>query len=140
MNMPEAKVRDVTARAYALANDSSKFIPEAGDEARQELRSIPGLGGGGAIASAVLLAMSPSRMAVWDLRVNKSLRALGREPKGHRHRYRNYLEVVVDLADAMQGATEDDHAVIPREVDLALYHAAGQQDVLDQLRSTAEGD
>lgn len=137
MNMPESDVRDVTAQAYTLANDPSKSIPEAGDEAHHQLSSIPGLGGGGAIASAVLLAMSPSRMAVWDRRVNKSLRALGREAKGRRHRYRSYLEIVVDLVEAMQGAAGDDHAVIPREVDLALYHAAGKPDVLDQLRRAA---
>lgn len=137
MNTPDSEVREVTARAYSLINDSSKSIPGAGGEARQLLRRIPGLGGGGAIASAVLLAMSPTRMAVWDRRVNKSLKAMGKSPTGFRHRYTTYLESVVDLADAMQLAAIDSQAVIPREVDLALYHAAGKPEVLDRLRQAA---
>lgn len=134
MNTPDSQVREVTARAYTLANDPSKSIPEAGGEARHVLRAIPGLGGSGAIASAVLLAMSPTRMAVWDRRVNKTLKAIGKSPRGLRHRYKNYLETVVDLTDAMQEVVGDSHLVIPREVDLALYHAAGKPEVLDQLR------
>lgn len=137
MNTPESQVRTVTAQAYALVNDASKSIPEAGGEARQLLRRIPGLGGGGAIASAVLLAMSPTRMAVWDRRVNESLKAMGKSPTGFRHRYENYLETVVDLADAMQLVARDSQAVLPREVDLALYHAAGKPEVLDRLRLAA---
>lgn len=137
MNTPDSEIRQVTARTYALANDLSKSIPEAGGEAHQLLRCIPGLGGGGAIASAVLLAMSPTRMAVWDRRVNQSLKAIDMSPTGLRHRYRNYLETVVELADAMQLAASDNRAVIPREVDLALYHAAGKPEVLDRLRQTA---
>src|SRR5699024_7036280 len=117
-NTPDSQVRKVTARAYAITNDASKSIPEAGGEARQLLRPIPGLGGGGAIASAVLLAMSPTRMAVWDRRVNKSLKAIGKSPRGLRHRYKSYLEAVVDLTDVMQEVVGDSHLVIPREVDL----------------------
>ena len=137
MNMPDSEVRAVTAKAFALANDQSRSIPEAGGEARQLLRKVPGLGSGGAIASAVLLAMSPTRMAVWDRRVNNSLKALGRKPKGHRHHYKNYLEIVVDLADEMQEATDGSHTVIPREVDLALFHASGQPEILNRLRQAA---
>lgn len=139
MNTPESEVRAVTGRAYTLVNDPSKSIPEAGDGARQLLREIPGLGGGGAIASAVLLAMSPTRMAVWDRRVNKSLKAIDMKPKGRRHHYNSYLEIVVDLVDAMQEAADDGHTVIPREVDLALFHAATQPRVLDQLRRASAG-
>lgn len=134
MNTPDSKVRAVTAKAYTLVNDTSKSIPDAGDEARQLLRGVQGLGSGGAIASAVLLAMGPTRMAVWDRRVGKSLKAIGRKPKGRRHHYKNYLEIVLDLVKAMQEATDDGHTVIPREVDLALYHAAGKPEVLDRLR------
>lgn len=81
--------------------------------------------------------MSPTRMAVWDRRVGKSLKAIGRKPKGRRHHYKKYLEIVVDLAQAMQETVNDGHTVIPREVDLALYHAAGRPEVLEQLRHAA---
>jgi len=139
MNTPESEVRAVTALAYALANDTSKSIPDAGGEARQPLRRVQGLGGDGAIASAVLLAMSPSRMAVWDNRVGKSLEAIGRKPKGRRHHYKNYLEIVVDLVEVMQEAVDDSHTIIPREVDLALFHAAKKPEILDLLRRAAGG-
>lgn len=134
MNTPDAEVRAVTGRAYSLVNDGTRSIPEAGGEARQLLRHVQGLDGGGAIASAVLLAMSPTRMAVWDRRVNKSLKAIDRKPKGRRHHYRSYLEIIVELVGMMQEATDDSHTVTPREVDLALFHAAGKAEVLDQLR------
>lgn len=139
MNTQDSEVRAVTARAYEIANDTSKSIPEAGDEARQLLTCVPGLGGGGAIASAVLLAMSPTRMAVWDRWANTSLTAIGREPQGPRQHYRNYLEIVVDLVDAMQESI-DSHTVIPREVDLALFHAGQNAEVLDQLRRAADNN
>lgn len=42
--------------------------------------------------------MSPTRMAVWDRGVGKSLKTIGRKPKGRRDHYKNYLEIVVDLA------------------------------------------
>lgn len=134
MNTPDSEVRAITARAYALANDTLKSIPEAGNEARQVLRRVSGLGGRGAIASAVLLAMSPSRMAVWDRRVHKSLKEMGKRPMRGRHLYRSYLEIVLELADSMQLASDDGRKIIPREVDLALYHAAGKPEVLAQLR------
>jgi hypothetical protein len=137
MEMPDAEVRNVTAKAYSLANDESMSIPAAGGQARQELRRIPGLGGKGAIASAVLLAASPSRMAVWDRRASTSLAAIGMVPKSGRDHYKRYLEIAVKLTDSMQDACGSSRTVIPREVDLALFHAAKNPAILDQLRRAA---
>lgn len=134
MNTPEKEIRTATARAYALANDPSQTIPDAGGAARSALVGVPGMGGTGAMASAVLLAMSPTRMAVWDRRVGKTLKAIGRRPKSGRGHYARYLDVVVDLAEAMQEADDRGGTVFPRDVDLALYHAAGSPEVLDRLR------
>lgn len=78
-------------------------------------------------------------MAVWDRWANESLKAIKRTPEGPRHHYKNYLEIVVDLVDAMQKST-DSHKVIPREVDLALFHAGQKAEVLEQLRRAANND
>lgn len=134
METPDDDVRAATARAYALASDESELIPVAGGAARSALLGVPGMGGTDAMASAVLLAMSPTRMAVWDRRVETALTAIGRKPKGGRGRYERYLGVVIELAEAMQEVSDNRDAVIPREVDLALYHAAGNPDVLERLR------
>lgn len=40
----------------------------------------------------------------------------------------------INLAQAMQETVNDGQTVIPREVDLALYQAAGKPEVLDRLR------
>lgn len=137
MNMPEADVRAATERVFAHANDESVRIPVAAGAARSALFGVPGMGGTGAFASTVLLAMSPTRMAVWDKRVATTLTAMDRKPKSGRGHYARYLEVVIDLAEAMQEATDRSNKVLPREVDLALYHAAGTPEVLELLRQRA---
>lgn len=53
------------------------------------------------MASAVLLAMSPTRMAVWDRRVSTALKAIDRSPKSGPGHYARYLEVVLDLAESI---------------------------------------
>lgn len=89
------------------------------------------------MASAVLLAMSPTRMAVWDRRVSTTLEAIGRRPKAGPGHYARYLEVAVDLAGALQEADDHQASVTPRQVDLVLYQAAGKPEVLKRLRHAA---
>lgn len=66
MLTPDHVVRSTTGRAWDLANDESREIPDAGGTAREALFDLPGMSANsqGAIASAVLLALSPSRLAV----------------------------------------------------------------------------
>lgn len=137
METPDKDVRTATARAYVLANDLSASVPDAGGAARSALFDVPGLGGTGAMASAVLLAMSPTRMAVWDRRVSTTLEAIGRRPKAGPGHYARYLEVAVDLAGALQEADDHQASVTPRQVDLVLYQAAGKPEVLKRLRHAA---
>ncbi|MCT1908320.1 hypothetical protein [Brachybacterium paraconglomeratum] len=137
MTMPDAEVRTVTGTAWSIVNDDSRQIPEAGAEALRMLASLPGLGGTGAIASAALLAMAPTRMAIWDRRVHTALSAMERSPGRRKGWYAKYLTTVLQLADEMQAARSGMDRVLPREVDLALYWAADRKDILKELKSVS---
>lgn len=125
-NTPDSGVRAKTAKAYELAN-ADHPIPDAGQEARWALNSLPGMSSAseGALASAVLVACAPTRMAVWDRRVKAGLEhPYVRLPvnRGERY-YGRYLEAVVELQDAM--TREAGEPIAPRDVDLALWQLGG---------------
>jgi hypothetical protein len=132
MLTPDAFVRDVTRTAYQLANDAGVSIPEAGQAARDALRCLPGMGGTGALASALLLALAPSRMAVWDRRVGATLKALRLYPSGEPQFYGSYLSTTLALASEMASGEE---RYTPRDVDLALFHVAGSREMLVEARA-----
>lgn len=132
--LPDDVVRVATGEAYSLANDVTVDLPEAGQAARLALRPLPGMGGTAALASAVLLALAPERMAVWDRRVGESLGALGCRPKSGDGFYGRYLQTLVDLAGEMTAASPDEGPFVPRDVDLALYCLAGSDASLTGAR------
>ena len=130
----DADVQAVTATAWALANDSQLPAAEAGLAAFRELRKLPGLGGTGALASAVLVACAPDRMAVWDRRVRSTLEAIGRRPKFGAGFYGCYLQELDRLIqDELDGDARKSWT--RRDVELALYGVAGSPQVLAQARS-----
>ncbi|MEO9322275.1 hypothetical protein ABFT23_02215 [Nocardioides sp. C4-1] len=131
METPDSVVREATAAAYVAANDETVSIPVAGQVAWTAMRPLPGMGGAGALRSAVLLALSPTRMAVWDRRVAASLTALGRLPKYGDGFYERYLTTLLDLAGHM-GTSNPDRRHTPRDVDLALFNIAGDPTLLDE--------
>lgn len=135
MSTPEAEVREATSVAWELANDLDVPIPQAGGAARRHLSSVPGLGGTGAIASAVLVALSPHRMAVWDKRVSAALRAIGRSPAPGNGRYERYLETVITLADELRVVGDLSRTPTPREIDLVLFRAGGDSALIERLTS-----
>lgn len=134
MQTPDATVREATGRAWLMVNDETVPVPEAGGTARGMLRDVPGMGGTGAVASAVLVALSPHRMAVWDRRVGKTLTAMGRSPKRGNGKYASYLQTTLELAEDMREASGAWRSFTPRDVDLALFHAAKDKDALAQLK------
>ncbi|WP_216363301.1 hypothetical protein [Arthrobacter sp. Hiyo1] len=77
MTRPDQDVRAVTAKAVAAVNDQSLTVPEAASAGRGELSSLPGFKTGDALASALLLAAAPGRMAVYDDRAQAGLETLG---------------------------------------------------------------
>lgn len=136
---PDAQVREATRKAWAAANDALLSIPEAGLSAREALFALPGMGGTGALASAVVLACAPGRMAVWDRRVGQSMVALGCHPGRGKGRYGRYLAQVCVLATEMQEVHGDSETLTPRHVDLALYEMAASKELLTRAYSLGGG-
>lgn len=129
MFRPDSVVRAITRVAFDHANDTSSSIPQAGQAARSALWDLPGMRGTGALASAVLLALAPARMAVWDRRAATTLTALGMHPRSGAGFYGRYLATTLDLTALME-AVDATIRVTPRDVDLALFHVAGSQEML----------
>ncbi|KJV03907.1 hypothetical protein [Rhodococcus sp. PML026] len=61
---PDAVVRQATAAMYVEANNVTVDTVTAAGEARSALSGLPGFSSGDALASALILAASPERMAV----------------------------------------------------------------------------
>jgi hypothetical protein len=133
MLTPETKVRAVSGAAYKAANDTSVTVPVAGQKARELLWDLPGMGGTAALASAVLLALAPERMAVWDRRVGTTLSALGRQPESGDGFYGRYLTVALELAEQIRKVSPEG-PFVPRDVDLALFYIAGSEPMLVEAR------
>ena len=133
---PDDAVRSATAEAYRLANDVALTVPEAGQAARLALRTLPGMGGTASLASAVLLALAPDRMAVWDRRVGVALEALRQRPRPGDGFYGRYLATAVSLAAEMDDSSGDG-PYNPRAVDLALYFLGDSAELLAEARAVS---
>lgn len=141
MLMPESQVREVTGKTWSIANDQARSIPDAGGASREILFDVPGCGrtATGAFASAVLVALAPNRMAVWDRRARLALEATGVVAMGRRITYRDYLQILIELAAEMKSVSGMDTEMLPRNVDLALYSVGGDSKALSRLRSCGYG-
>ncbi|GAA5120729.1 hypothetical protein [Haloechinothrix salitolerans] len=115
--MPDHDIRAVTAEAVTVAKDGDIPTPHAAERARDVLRVLPGFGSGPALASAVLTAAAPGRMAVYDRRARNGLTKLGLELPRER-RYGHYMERVEQLRLCASERGLDWSA---RDVDMALY-------------------
>ena len=135
--MPDENVRAATHIAYMAAHHPSRDIPKSGQVAREALWDLPGMRGTGSLASAVLLALAPDRMAVWDRRVATALEALRRRPKPGSGFYGRYLTTLLDLATTMNAAATDGDLLAPRDVDLALFEIGRSASLLDEARAMA---
>lgn len=121
MSMDESAVRAVTATAVSAVNDHSLSLSDAARAGRASLSQLPGFATGDALASAVLFAAAPERMAVYDRRAHLGLRRLCDLELGSRPgRYARYMAVVEELMQDVN-ATNHSSAWLPRDVDLALY-------------------
>ncbi|MCT7292951.1 hypothetical protein NVV99_18630 [Rhodococcus sp. PAE-6] len=114
---PDRKVRAITAEAFELARDTDRTIPEAAQAARSALLELPGCQRGAAVASTVLTAGAPNRMAVYDRRAVAALVGLGfSDPAGY---YSRYMAAVCELVEKVNATT--DAGWVPRDVDKALF-------------------
>lgn len=121
MSMFDAEVRAITSRAMAAANDLTATVVEAAEKARVELLPLPGCRTSRAVPSAILTAMAPARMAVYDRRAHNGLWDLFDGDVPRRYSYHQYIEVVDGLREQLGDGWTN------RDVDLALYTLGGPQ-------------
>ncbi|MFE9976601.1 hypothetical protein ACFYRD_39380 [Streptomyces hirsutus] len=119
MAVADADVRRATAAAMAAVRDTSLSRSAAARAGRAALAELPGFTSGDALASAVLTAAAPDRMAVYDRRAHTALRSLGVTLTHSRGRYSRYIDAIDRL---LASAPDPARSWTPREMDTALYH------------------
>jgi hypothetical protein len=120
MSLPDTHVRAITERATAAVRDTTLTRSEAARTGRGIIWELPGFRTGDALASAILTAAAPQRMAVYDQRVQHALNTLGLTltltlTPG---RYGRYLQLLDDLL--RHGGPHAD-GWSARDIDTALY-------------------
>lgn len=122
LGLPDSDVRAVTGRAVAVARAGDASV--AAGQAREILRSLPGFATGTALASALLTAASPDRLAVYDRRAHRGLGRveleLAEEPPLF---YARYMRLIESCREEAAGAG---HQWSVRDVDLALLIMGGK--------------
>ncbi|MER5667904.1 hypothetical protein [Streptomyces mirabilis] len=122
MSLPDAHVRAVTERAVTAVRDTALPRGEAARTGRGIIWELPGFRTGDALASAVLTAAAPKRMAVYDRRVQHALDTLGLTLIPAPGRYARYMRLLGDLLKH-GGAHADGWTA--RDIDTALYWTGG---------------
>lgn len=117
--LPDTEVRRSTAVAVEAVNNLSLDTPEAARRGRAALSALPGFARGDALASALLLAAAPTRMAVYDRRAQAALVRLGLKLSAASGRYGRYMALVEELRQELSKPGGD--AWKARDVDLALF-------------------
>jgi len=122
LQWPDADVRKVTRRAVAAAGRGD--VIEAAGNAREMLRELPGFGQGTALASALLTAAAPARLAVYDKRARRGLQKVELQltDRGQRF-YARYMSLVEQCR--AEGA-DAGNRWSARDVDLALWILGGK--------------
>jgi hypothetical protein len=120
MALPDVEVRraTVTATATATVRDTSLSLSAAARTGRAALALLPGFRTGDALASAVLTAAAPERMAVCDRRVHNGLQTLGIALSHAPGRYSRYMGIIDQL---LARAPDPSRRWTPRDIDTALY-------------------
>ncbi|MFD9217784.1 hypothetical protein ACFVY9_32735 [Streptomyces sp. NPDC059544] len=97
MSLPDSNVRSVTARAVQAVHNSGVSRAEAAKAGRGIVWELPGFRTGDALASAILTAAAPTRMAVYDRRVQQALGDLDLELTPAPGRYSRYMDLLDHL-------------------------------------------
>lgn len=118
MALSDHHVRDVTRVAVRCVQDRSLSVPEAAVAGRSALSRLPGFTTGDALASAVLFAAAPTRMAVYDRRAQTGLSRLDLTLSPKPGRYGRYMTLIEQLRAAVNETGQQWQA---RHVDVALY-------------------
>ncbi|MGC0334974.1 hypothetical protein [Streptomyces sp. SLBN-8D4] len=118
MSLPDTQVRAVTERTVTAVRDTTLTRSEAARTGRGIIWELPGFRTGDALASAVLTAAAPKRMAVYDRRVQHALDTLGLTLTPTPGRYGRYLQLLETLLHHRPPHAGDWTA---RDLDTALY-------------------
>lgn len=118
MSLPDTHVRAITERAVTAVRDTTVPRSEAARTGRGIIWELPGFRTGDALASAILTAAAPHRMAVYDSRVQHALDTLGLALTRTPGRYGRYMQLLDDLLG--HGAAHAD-GWTARDIDTALY-------------------
>lgn len=118
MALADADVRRATAAATTAARDSTLSRSTAAQAGRAALASLPGFRTGDALASAVLTAAAPNRMAIYDRRAHSALHTLGITLSHAPGRYSRYMTAIDQL---LVGAPAPIRNWTARDMDTALY-------------------
>jgi hypothetical protein len=127
---PDDWVRGVTSAAIEHARNKSLEIPAAASAAREALLALPGCQSKGnhAVASAILTAGAPHRMAVYDRRACEALELL--HCPAPRDDFGRYMDTVCTLMSEVNDSRNLDW--YPRAIDQALY-ILGKEAATDAL-------
>lgn len=116
--LADTDVRRVTAAAVTAVRDTSLSRSTSARAGRAALASLPGFRTGDALASAVLTAAAPDRMAIYDHRAHSALHTLGIPLSHTPGRYSRYMEAIDQLLAAAPALIRGWSA---RDMDTALY-------------------
>lgn len=119
MEWSDDDVRVTTKNAVEHARDLSKSTPCAAAEDRSALSPIPGFRNGDAMASALLLAAAPCRMAIYDRRAKAGLEQMGFSIKTGKGHYGRYIQLVEEICSVVNARRNKEW--ISRDVDIALF-------------------
>ncbi|MEU4089634.1 hypothetical protein [Streptomyces aureus] len=131
LSLSDIHVRSVTERAVAAVHETAPR-GEAARKGRAIMWELPGFRTGDALASAVLTAAAPTRMAVYDRRVQHALDCLGLALTRAPGRYGRYMRLLDDL---LQHGGARAAGWTARDIDTALYWAGGNPDQAPPSRS-----
>ncbi|MCM2389805.1 hypothetical protein [Streptomyces albipurpureus] len=118
MGLPDVQIRSITARAMEAVREMAEPRGEAARKGRSIVWELPGCRTGDALASTLLTAAAPHRMAVYDRRAHHALTSLGltlTDDSGRYSRYMNLLDGLLTHADPLAADWT------AREIDIALY-------------------
>ncbi len=119
MDTSDEEVRRITRDVVVAANDLTGTVSDAAAEARRLLSPLPGFARGDAVASAVIYAAAPDRMAVYDRRAQRGLERLGLILTTKPGRYGRYMELVETVRTAV--TEQSGISWTARHVDLAFF-------------------
>ncbi|MFE2159875.1 hypothetical protein ACFW9M_18890 [Streptomyces lydicus] len=121
MALPDNHVREVTAASVNAVRDTSLSRMSAAKSGRAALATLPGFRTGDALASALLTAAAPERMAIYDRRAHAALHTLGITVGHAPGRYGRYMDAIDQL---LAHGPRPTRTWTARDMDIALYWLA----------------